>query len=119
MIDGGPTNITPASVAAQFGAKIVIAMDLSVQPLAHFQAKPTLFMTLMQAYTIIREQSVKYQLAKAKANQRRLIIVRPIFDDIINTFHFDQTANFIKLGEEAMCRRLPAVRQALAKLGKI
>ena len=119
LIDGGPTNVTPASVAAQLGAKIVIAMDLSIQPSAHFQAKPTLFTTLMQAYTIIREQSVKYQLAKTKADQQRLIIVRPVFDDIIDTFQFDQTANFIKLGEEAMRRRLPAVRQALAKLGKI
>ncbi len=118
LIDGGPTNVTPASVAAKMGAKIVIAMDLSVQPSAHFQAKPTLFTTLMQSYTIIREQSVKYQLAKTKSNHR-LILVRPIFNDIIDTFQFDQTAEFIKLGEEAMRRRLPALRQALAKPVKI
>lgn len=119
LIDGGSINITPASVVAQLGAQIIIAMDLSVQPSAHFQAKPTLFTTLVQAYTIIREQSVKYQLAKIKSDRQRLIIVRPVFDDIIDTFQFDQTAKFIKLGEEAMRRRLPAVRQALAKLGKI
>jgi len=119
LIDGGSINITPASVVAQLGAQIIIAMDLSVQPLAHFQTKPTLFTTLVQAYTIIREQSVKYQLAKIKSDRQRLIIVRPVFDDIIDTFQFDQTAKFIKLGEEAMRRRLPAVRQALAKLGKI
>lgn len=119
LVDGGSTNITPASVVSQLGAKVIIAMDLSVQPSAHFTAKPTLFTTLMQSYTIIREQSVKYQLSKVKEKNHQLIVVRPTFNEIIDTFQFDQTAEFIKLGEEAMRLRLPTIKRALAKLNKI
>lgn len=119
LVDGGSTNITPASVVSQLGAQVIIAMDLSVQPSAHFTAKPTLFTTLMQSYTIIREQSVKYQLSRVKEKNHQLIMVRPVFNDIVDTFQFDQTAEFIKLGEEAMRRRLPAIKKALAKPQKI
>ena len=119
LIDGGSTNVTPASVVAKMGAQVIIAMDLSVRPSARFKTRPTLFTTLAQAYTIIREQSVKYQLAKTKSDRHCLIIVQPQFDDIIDTFQFDQTAKFIKLGEIAMRQRLPNIRQALAKSSKI
>lgn len=115
LVDGGSTNITPASVVSQLGAKIIIALDLSVQPSAHFTAQPTLFTTLIQSYTIIREQSIKYQLSQIKGSGRQLIFVQPIFTDIVDTFQFDQITEFIKLGEEALRRRLKTIKQALAK----
>lgn len=119
LVDGGSINSTPASVVSQLGAKLIIALDLSVQPSAHFVAKPTLFTTLIQSYTIIREQSIKYQLSQIKSQDCRLVLVQPNFTDIIDTFQFNQTAKFIGLGEEAMRRRLPAIRMALAKPNKI
>jgi NTE family protein len=119
LIDGASANITPASVVSQLGAKIIIALDLSVKSSAHFTAKPKLFTTLMQSYTIIREQSIKYQLSRLKGQDRTLILVQPAFTDIIDTFEFDQTADFIKLGEEAMRHRLPVIRRALVKPRKI
>ena len=115
LVDGGSTNITPASVVSQLGAKVIIALDLSVQPTAHFTTKPTLFTTLVQSYTIIREQSIKYQLSQIKGSNCQLILVQPVFTDIVDTFQFDQIAEFIGLGETAMRRRLKTIKQALAK----
>ncbi|HNU90122.1 MAG TPA: hypothetical protein PKJ11_02165, partial [bacterium] len=84
-------------------------------PAARFLNKPTLFTTLVQAYTIIRDQSIKYQLSQAEVKHKSLIIVRPVFDDIIDTFQFNQVPDFIALGEAAMRHSLPTIKRALVK----
>jgi len=115
LVDGGSSNVTPVSVLAKTPSKVIIAVDVSVSPAAHFLKKPTLFTTLIQAYTIIRDQSIKYQLSQAEIKHKSLIIVRPTFNDIIDTFQFNQIPDFIVLGEAAMRHSLPTIRRALAK----
>jgi len=119
LVDGGPANITPVSVVREMGAKLIIASDLSVQPSARFTAKPNLFTTLTLSYTIIREQSIRYQLDQAKSKTCQTILIRPAFTDIVDTFEFNQTANFIKFGEIAMRQKASTVKRGLAKLAKI
>ena len=115
LVDGGSSNVTPASVLVKTPSKIIIAVDVSVPPAARFLNKPTLFTTLVQAYTIIRDQSIKYQLSQAEVKHKSLIIVRPVFDDIIDTFQFNQVPDFIALGEAAMRHSLPIIKRALVK----
>jgi len=119
LVDGGPANITPVSVVKEMGADLIIASDLSVQPSARFTAKPNLFTTLTLSYTIIREQSIQYQLNQAKSKACPTILIRPAFTDIVDTFEFNQTANFIKFGEMAMRQKVSSVKRGLAKLTKI
>ena len=118
FVDGGSSNVTPASVLVKTPSKVIIAVDVSVPPAVNFLNRPTLFTTLIQAYTIIRDQSLKYQLSQAKVRHKSLIIVRPTFNDIIDTFQFNQIPDFIVLGEAAMRHSLPTIRRALAKLFK-
>lgn len=115
LVDGGSANVTPVSVVSHLGAKVIIALDLSVQPSARFTTQPTLFTSLIQSYTIIREQSIKYQLTQMKSRQPAVILVQPKFTDIVDTFQFNQTASFIQLGEMAMRQRLATINRALAK----
>ncbi|HQB51268.1 MAG TPA: patatin-like phospholipase family protein [bacterium] len=119
LVDGGPANITPISVVREMGAKLIMASDLSVQPSARFTAKPNLFTTLTLSYTIIREQSIRYQLDQAKSKGLQIVLIKPPFTDIVDTFEFNQTANFIKLGELAMRQKINLVKRGLAKLAKI
>ena len=115
FVDGGSSNVTPASVLVKTPSKVIIAVDVSVPPAVNFLNRPTLFTTLIQAYTIIRDQSLKYQLSQAKVRHKSLIIVRPAFNDIVDTFQFNQIPDFIALGETAMRHSLPTIRRALAK----
>ena len=115
FVDGGSSNVTPVSVLAKTPSKVIIAVDVSVPPAVNFLNRPTLFTTLIQAYTIIRDQSLKYQLSQAKVRHKSLIIVRPAFNDIVDTFQFNQIPDFIALGETAMRHSLPTIKRALVK----
>ena len=115
FVDGGSSNVTPASVLVKTPSKVIIAVDVSVPPAVNFLNRPTLFTTLIQAYTIIRDQSIKYQLSQAEVKHKSLIIVRPAFNDIVDTFQFNQIPDFIALGETAMRHSLPTIKRALVK----
>jgi NTE family protein len=109
LVDGGVANQTPVSVAEAMGVDVVIAVDLMLN--AHTKLNdPNIIETMMQSYEIIRRQSVKYSLDKARPGY---VLIQPIFGDISDTFKFQNIQEFIRAGELAAQSAWPEIEKLL------
>jgi NTE family protein len=111
LVDGGVACPTPIQVAFDFGADIVIAVDLMLQHGGKIQEKPGLIFTLMQSYEIIRSMSV-WDDANAK---HKVFVIRPDLNGngVVSSFKFFNIQAFIDEGYRATQAVLPQIKQAI------
>ncbi len=98
LIDGSVVNPTPADIAKDMGADVIIAVDLISKNQEKIEKIPGLVTTLILAFEIIRRQSIKYKL---KTFDKNTVMVKPKIRDIIDSFKFYNISKFIKSGEDA------------------
>lgn len=95
LVDGGVASPTPVGEALDWGADVVIAVDLVLQRGGKIQEKPGLIFTMMQSYEIIRNKSVwEDSLSK------NVIMIKPNLNGngIVSSFKFFNIQEFIDEG---------------------
>ncbi len=105
-VDGGLVSQLPVRIARQLGADIVIAVDVSKRPV-HNTVLETTWDVLHQALLIMSEAVVAAEAGEAD------VLIRPAIGDI-SLLGFDQQADAIAAGEQAVRAVLPEIRQQLA-----
>jgi len=123
LVDGGVLNNLPADVVRRMGAKVVIAVDVSLEVeglprLLEMERKsfpftqiPLIIETLRRTVTIMENQLCGQKLAEARPE----VLIRPKLSDEITVLGgFPHAAECIAAGEEAATEALPIVRKHLA-----
>jgi len=114
LVDGGIVNKVPIDVAAELGAEIVIAVDVST-PLS--SRVETSIDTLVQAAAITAHALTQLKLAQAKrALGDKLLVLRPAIETV-RMLHLKQLTLPIKAGEQEAERYLEPIK-ALLSVGK-
>ena len=105
-VDGGVLDPVAVDVAEQFHPKVIIAVNLN-HPLAkEFPTNsPEVF---MRSFDMMLGELNDY------CSKNATIIIRPKIEDI-SMFEDGQRAQFIKAGELAALKSLPAIKRALSK----
>ncbi len=107
-VDGGLTSPVPVKAAADMGAGIIIAVDISAKPkLANIKDSVDL---LLQTFSIMGQTISRYELAYAD------VVIRPE-TGVIGAADFEQRHLAILEGEKATQAALPLIRQILQKKG--
>jgi NTE family protein len=113
-VDGGLVNCTPANIAQNMGADIVIAVDLITKRKIEFTKKPTTVTTLLQAYEIIRSHST---LSNMKKVSKDMVVIKPSLRDTIDSFKFYNINKFIKAGEDATKGQMCVIKRKIKNFG--
>lgn len=106
-VDGGVSCPLPVSIARKYGAKVVIAIDLT-EKLTEERPKHFLEIT-RRSLQIAYRNYVKYSLAGAD------IAIRMDFDDL-GTFSDDKNQFLYDQGREVIREKLPEIKKKLALL---
>ncbi len=115
LIDGGVVNPTPVDKVKEFGADIIIGVDLIPKRNLNITEKPTVITTLLQAYDIIRTQAVKYNVDKVNGSA---IIIRPEMGGIIESFKFYGMERFFDIGKKAAEEKIPEIKKRIEEYSK-
>jgi NTE family protein len=107
-IDGGVVSPVPVHVARQYGADIVIAIDVSRPPLKQDELVST-FTVMHQALIIMTN---KISAAETKEAD---ILISPLLEDI-TLAEFDMREYAITRGEEAAEVAMPDIKYLIARL---
>ena len=116
LVDGGLTNPVPTDVLQAMGAKLIVAVNVLVEPLKSRRAVdpskeggmvevPNIFNTLIQSIYIMEYEIIKARIVKAD------IVISPDVSHI-EAFEFHR-------GEEAILAGYEAARKVLSKLGRL
>jgi len=124
LIDGGVLNNVPTSHMKQFGADIVIAVDVLTDPITepsgaavssktHFPVHlPDFFIDLYRAFIIMCSQNTRLQL---EANPPDVLIHPDIPADITMFLGFLHVSEVIAAGERAALQALPQIQSLLER----
>lgn len=110
LVDGGVASPTPVGEALDWGADVVIAVDLVIQRGGKIKEKPALIFTLMQSYEIIRNKSVWDD-----SLSKNVIMIKPELNGngIVSSFKFFNIQGFIDEGYKATMTLLPQIRSVI------
>ena len=108
FLDGGLVNPTPVDVVQEMGAEVIIAVDFFISTKQEFK-NPGVFTVLMQAYEIMREQTVKHRLKEDK----NIIIIKPNIRGTIDSFKFHDVKKIIESGAEATRKAMPEIKKLI------
>lgn len=102
FVDGGLARNIPASDAREMGADIVIASDVGI---------PVQPVDSLRSFVDVLVQSVGFARERSDEEQRKFVdlYIRPSIEEY-STFDFDETAELIRVGEEAARKLLPELR---------
>jgi len=104
-VDGGLVSPVPVHVARQYGADIIIAIDVSRQPQAHQELDSTL--SVMQQALVI----MSYKISAVELKEAD-ILISPALEDI-TLAEFDMREDAIARGEEAANDVIPSIKSLL------
>lgn len=113
LVDGGIVNPTPIDVAMEMGADFIIAVDLMMHRKYDYEKDPKLVNVLLQAYEIVRSQSIIRKIEKV---DKDTVIIKPRMRGVAGTLKFFKIERFIKSGEEAVEEVLPEIKRKLHKI---
>jgi NTE family protein len=106
LVDGFLTQNLPVSVARDWGADIVIAVDVGAPLYKRSELKSILRLT-GQPLTMMSRENTKEQLALLKPKD---VLIQPNLGDIVD-LSFDRTEEAISIGEQAALRVLDSLRR--------
>ncbi len=106
-VDGGASCPLPVSIARKYGAKVVIAIDLSEK--LPEETPKHLFGVTRRSLEIAYRNFVKHSLAGAD------IAIRMDFDDV-GTFNDDQNQRLYEQGGSVIREKLPEIKKKLSLL---
>ena len=109
FVDGGLVSPVPVHVARQYGADIIIAIDVSRSPQAHQPLDSTLSV-MQQALVIMSHRIAAVELKDAD------ILISPVLDNI-SLAEFDMREHAIAQGEKAANEVMPAIKRLLQQKG--
>jgi len=104
-VDGGIVSPVPVHVARQYGADVIIAIDVSRQPQAHQLLDSTLSV-MLQALVIMSHRITTVELKDAD------IVISPVLENI-SLAEFDMREYAIAQGEKAANEVMPAIKRLL------
>jgi NTE family protein len=110
LIDGGVVNPTPVDKVKEFGADIIIGVDLIPKRKLDITEKPTVVTTLLQAYDIIRTQAVRYNIDKVNGSA---VIIRPEMGGVVESFKFYGMERFFEIGMKAAEEKIPEIKRRI------
>ena len=113
LVDGGVIDPTPIDIPKRMGADIIIGVDLTIQRNIKFTKDPSLIMTLMQSYDIIRTQAVQFNINKVRDNKKNIILIKPEPRSTIDSFKFHKIREFIKAGEKEAYKNLSKIKKLI------
>lgn len=107
LIDGGVVNNLPVDVVADFGAEVVLAVDVSA-PLGGVPR--TLVEMALRAYDITAQELRDVKLARVRERLgERLVVIHPDVDEI-GILDFHRLPEAVEAGREAARAALPHIR---------
>ena len=112
LIDGGVVNPTPVDKVKEFGADIIIGVDLMSKRNITITKAPTVIDTLLQSYEIIRTQAVNYNVGKVNGSA---IMIKPETGAVSGSFNFSNMEAFCELGVKAAEERIPEIKKRIAE----
>lgn len=104
LIDGGPANNMPVSIARAMGADVVIAVDIST-PYSGREELRDVFSMSMQMTTILARRAADEERKRLTA---RDVLIVPVLNDV-DTLGFDSMPQAVVAGEAAARERLSAM----------
>jgi NTE family protein len=119
LIDGGAVNPVPATVLAEKGANIIIASSVipSIEEerargrlTAKDHYRPTFLGVLSSMMAIMEREIVKTRMNPVD------VLIRPAVE-MYTAMDYDRADDFIRLGEEAAKRELPALQKIFGAAG--
>jgi NTE family protein len=105
-VDGGLVSQVPVRIARQLGADVVIAIDVSRQPLPKEELESTLGV-LQQSFIIMQRRIAEDEVAEAD------VVIRPAVGEIA-VGEFSLREETIAAGKAAAQAALPEIKQLLA-----
>ena len=110
-IDGGVINPTPIDIAANNGADIIIAIDLSAKPQTHI-AKPSLLECLSRTYEVNMFHLTQLRLRTINEfqNKTRVFLVQP---NVKGNIDYYKAKEYIKAGEESIEPCIEGIKKEL------